>query len=105
MRLGEAFLMAVPPTHQGPPAVLAGVPVGRTVVLAGSREGAATHGHTRRLCQLGLRPGAHVSVIRRTVGGGRLLGLGEARVAVDRATARALAVTGVETETTPGAGS
>jgi Fe2+ transport system protein FeoA len=37
-----------------------------------------------RLAELGIRPGAMVTVLRRTVGGGRILGIGDARVAVGR---------------------
>jgi ferrous iron transport protein A len=50
------------------------------------------HPRARRLAELGLRPGAMVEVLRRTSGGGRLLGLGTARLAVDRATADAVVV-------------
>jgi len=38
-----------------------------------------------RLAELGLRPGATVTVLRRTAGGGRIVGVGDARVAVARA--------------------
>lgn len=50
------------------------------------------HPSARRLGALGLRPGAEVAVLRRTTGGGRLLGLGALRLAVDRTTADALVV-------------
>ena len=43
-----------------------------------------------RLAELGLRVGAVLTVLSRTTGGGRLLGVGTSRIAVDRATARAL---------------
>jgi len=45
-----------------------------------------------RLAELGLRPGAVVTVRRRMAGGARLLGLGTSRIAVDPRIARALAV-------------
>lgn len=64
------------------------VPVGSTARLAGT----SAHPSSRRLAELGLRPGADVQVMRRTAGGGRLLGLGHSRMAVDRATLRALDV-------------
>jgi ferrous iron transport protein A len=37
-----------------------------------------------RLAELGLRAGATVTVLRRTAGGGRIIGIGDARVAVAR---------------------
>ena len=37
-----------------------------------------------RLAELGLRAGATVTVLRRTAGGGRIIGVGDARVAVGR---------------------
>lgn len=37
-----------------------------------------------RLAELGLRPGVTVTVLRRTVGGGRILGIGDARIALGR---------------------
>jgi ferrous iron transport protein A len=46
----------------------------------------------RRLAELGLRPGVVLTVLRRTAGGGRLVAIGDARVAVGRETARALDV-------------
>jgi ferrous iron transport protein A len=46
----------------------------------------------RRLAELGLRPGAVVTVLRRTAGGGRIVAVGTARVALGRETARGLDV-------------
>ncbi len=43
-----------------------------------------------RLAQLGLRAGAEVTVLSRTAGGGRLVGVGTARVGLDRETSRGL---------------
>lgn len=64
------------------------VPVGSNARLAAT----ASHPASRRLAELGLRPGAEVQVMRRTSGGGRLLGVGHSRMAVDRATLRSLDV-------------
>lgn len=64
------------------------VPVGSSARLAST----SAHPSSRRLAELGLRPGADVQVMRRTSGGGRLLGLGHSRMAVDRATLRSLDV-------------
>lgn len=46
----------------------------------------------RRLAELGLRPGAVVTVVRRTVGGGRIVGVADARVALGRDTLRRMTV-------------
>ena len=43
-----------------------------------------------RMAELGLRTGATVTVVGRAAGGGRVLRIGTARIAVDRATAAAL---------------
>lgn len=48
--------------------------------------------HRRRLVELGFVPGARLSVIGRGMHGGLILGLGDARVAVDAATAGTLQV-------------
>jgi ferrous iron transport protein A len=45
-----------------------------------------------RMAQVGLRPGAHVVPLHRTVGGGRIIGVGDARVAVGRAVLRSVPV-------------
>ncbi|HLZ38429.1 MAG TPA: FeoA family protein [Mycobacteriales bacterium] len=47
----------------------------------------------RRLYELGLRPGTEVVVLHRTAGGGRVVLVDGARVALDRATLLALPVT------------
>lgn len=47
----------------------------------------------RRLYELGLRPGTEVVVLHRTAGGGRVVLVDGARVALDGATLRALPVT------------
>jgi ferrous iron transport protein A len=48
-----------------------------------------------RLAELGLRPGATVTVLRRTVGGGRILGIGDARVALGRGVLTSVSATPV----------
>lgn len=45
-----------------------------------------------RMAQVGLRPGAHVVPLHRTVGGGRVIGVGDARVALGRGVLRAVPV-------------
>lgn len=65
------------------------VPAGRTVVLGALQLPPVRE---RRLAELGLRRGQSIVVLHRTAGGGRLLGIGDARVAVDRATLRGLTV-------------
>jgi len=64
------------------------VPVGTTAKLSDT----SAHPRRRRLAELGLRPGADVHVMRRTSGGGRVLGIGPSRMAVDRTTLDALLV-------------
>ena len=64
------------------------VPVGAVARLTDT----ALHSGSRRLAELGLRPGADVTVMRRTAGGGRLLAVGHARMAVDAGTLRSLSV-------------
>ncbi len=46
----------------------------------------------RRLAQLGLRVGAELTVVRATAGGGRILAVAGARIALDRDTAQGLRV-------------
>jgi ferrous iron transport protein A len=68
---------------------LDGVPSGRTVLLGPPQVEPA---RARRLAELGLRAGQRVRVLHRTAGGGRLLGIGADRIAVDRGTLRAIPV-------------
>jgi ferrous iron transport protein A len=49
----------------------------------------------RRLAELGVRRGAAVRVLSRTAGGGRIVAAGAARIALDGATARDVAVVAV----------
>ncbi len=68
---------------------LGDVSPGRSVRVLRVGTDAATR---LRLAQFGVRPGVTVSVLARTSGGGRLLGLGPSRVALDRATVSLLEV-------------
>jgi Fe2+ transport system protein FeoA len=68
---------------------LDGVPSGRTVLLGPPEVPPA---RARRLAELGLRAGQRVRVLHHTAGGGRLLGIGADRIAVDKDTLRALPV-------------
>ncbi|HEY6934184.1 MAG TPA: FeoA family protein [Marmoricola sp.] len=70
--------------QQAPPGGLGTASIGSTVQVTGIRLSDA---HRLRLAQLGVRVGARVRVLGRTSGGGRVLGIGSARLAVDRATA------------------
>jgi len=49
---------------------------------------------TRRLAELGLRSGQTIVLAQRGVGGSRVLAVGGARIAVDRATASQLLLVG-----------
>ena len=51
--------------------------------------------HRRRLAELGLRPGVEVSVLHRTPGRGRVVAVGECRIALDRSTLAAIPVSGL----------
>jgi ferrous iron transport protein A len=66
---------------------LASVPLGATGVLA---LGSLPRGSGLRLAQLGLRAGAGITVLARTAGGGRLVGVGTSRIGLDRDTSRQL---------------
>lgn len=69
--------------------LLADVPLGQEAVLAGRGQGRLP---ALRLAELGLRPGARVVVLHRTAGGGRVVGVGHGRVALDRTVTSALEV-------------
>lgn len=79
-------------------ATLAGQPVGRRVVIGLPRLDAA---HTRRLAELGLRPGVEVLVLHRTAGRGRVLAVGDIRIALDRATLQGVPVVSVSPDSVP----
>ena len=66
---------------------LASVPLGVTGFLA---LGSLPRSAGLRLAQLGLRAGAGVTVLARTAGGGRLVGIGTTRIGLDRDTSRRL---------------
>jgi Fe2+ transport system protein FeoA len=69
---------------------LAEVGVGGFAVLAaGPLVGAR---QARRMMELGLRPGTMVRVMMRTAGGGRVLGVDNLRIVVDRRTLAAIQV-------------
>lgn len=52
-----------------------------------SAENAAT---VRRLAELGVRRGAVLTAVQKTPGGGRVIAIGDGRLALDKATLRAL---------------
>jgi ferrous iron transport protein A len=60
---------------------LASAPLGLPVLLGPVALPAARR---LRLAELGLRAGATVTVLRRTAGGGRIVAIGDARVALGR---------------------
>lgn len=66
---------------------LAAVPLGSSGTLA---LGSIPRAAVLRLAQLGLRAGAGVTVLARTAGGGRLVGVGSTRIGLDRDTSRRL---------------
>lgn len=72
-----------------PRSLLSAQPIGQRVILGIPGLDTA---RTRRLAELGLRPGVEVVVLFRTAGGGRVLAVDDARLAVDRATLEALPV-------------
>jgi ferrous iron transport protein A len=83
--------MARSPRHDATSS-LSALPPGSTARLCDVRLATAAR---LRLAELGLRPGAVVRVVNRTPGGGCVVGLGTSRVAVDRHTARNVAVESV----------
>jgi ferrous iron transport protein A len=79
-------------------ATLAGQPVGRRVVMGSPRLDPA---RTRRLAELGLRAGVEVIVLHRTAGRGRVLAVGDARIALDHDTLRSLPVVAADPASRP----
>jgi Fe2+ transport system protein FeoA len=75
--------------RRSPDRGLAAAQVGGTVTL-GEVDLPTTE--RRRLAEFGLQPGAVVTVVARTTGGGRLVGVGTGRVALDRRTSGRLGV-------------
>lgn len=61
-------------------ATLFDVPAGRSAVIATTN---ADRGLNRRLRELGLRPGARVSVLQKTAGGGRMVKVRNTTYALD----------------------
>lgn len=59
---------------------------------------------TRRLAEHGLRAGVEVVVLFRTAGGGRVIAIDDCRIALDRATLRALPVSPGPADSGPGTG-
>lgn len=69
------------------------VPVGRTVVVApGGIEHPRDSLTARRLIHQGIVTGAEITVVRRTAGSGRVVGVGRSRIALDPAVARGITV-------------
>jgi ferrous iron transport protein A len=77
----------VPLAASAPALSLAAVPLGATGILT---LGSLPRTAGLRLAQLGLRAGAGVTVLARTAGGGRLVGVGTTRIGLDRDTSRRL---------------
>jgi ferrous iron transport protein A len=73
----------------GDTSTVADQPVGRRAVLGTPQLDPP---RTRRLAELGLRAGTEVLVLHRTAGRGRVLAVGETRIALDRATLEAMPV-------------
>lgn len=71
------------------PAPLADVAPGARVVLVAT---SAEPRRALRLAELGLRPGSRLVVLSRTPGGGRVVGVGHARIALGRGLTRRLHV-------------
>ncbi len=65
------------------------VPVGARAVIGAHTSGAPA---SRRLRELGLRPGACVTVVQKTSGGGRVVRVGNTRYALGAPALRSIAV-------------
>ena len=61
-------------------------------------EATETLAMTAQLARLGIRLGAIIEATQRTPGGGRVVAVGDVRIALDRATARDLLVVEIENE-------
>lgn len=68
---------------------VADAPLGATLTL---ESVTIAEGARRRLAELGLRPGALLTVVRRTAGAGRIVAVADSRIALDVVTARSLLV-------------
>lgn len=71
------------------PRTLTDVPTGSSGVLGAPR---VTATQLRRLAELGIREGVRVVVLLKTSGGGRVLAVGDDRIALDSGTLRHLPV-------------
>ncbi len=71
---------------------LASLPPGSAASLTGLTVPRHHATAERRLRELGLRPGARVTVLQRTAFGGRVVLLGQRRIALDAATVRCVEV-------------
>ncbi len=72
------------------PPTLYAAPIGARVVITALVAGAETP--SRRLAELGLRPGTTIRVVQRTAGGGRVVDIAGARVALGRAVLAAITI-------------
>lgn len=73
--------------------VLAQVPVGHTVVVSCDGIDCPPESMTaRRLGHQGIVTGTVLTVVRRTAGGGRVIGVGRSRIALAPAVARSITV-------------
>ncbi|MEI2825670.1 MAG: FeoA family protein [Dermatophilaceae bacterium] len=61
-------------------------------------EATETLATTAQLARLGIRLGAIIEATQRTPGGGRVVAVGDVRIALDRSTARDLLVVEIEDE-------
>ena len=73
------------------------VPIGNECVLSHINSDLIAPDIKRRLAELGLRPGVHVSVVQKTSGGGRVIRIHNTRYALDRRTASSIKVHSVKT--------
>lgn len=62
---------------------LAEIPVGDRALVVSTSTAPDLN---RRLAELGIRPGASLTIAQRTSGGGRVIDIGSARYAIDRTT-------------------
>ena len=68
------------------------------VVLHVENADGAPESLRRRLAELGVRPGALVSVVQRTAGGGRIVDVAGSRIALGRAVLEAVTVAAATAE-------
>ncbi|AZA08646.1 FeoA family protein [Corynebacterium pseudopelargi] len=82
------------PTCQGEAETftLNAVPCGRTCTISSIAQHKLSQATQRRLAELGLRAGMHVTISQKTSAGGRVLKIGTTRYAIDGATAAEMLV-------------